>query len=107
MRKAKNDTLSNVIYYFIVVIALLGFEKGVQLFMEVMSIFNSILVEYFDSNILEVTLKHIITYSIVGIIFSIISCPRGKTGHTIGRIFYFIVGFVVSTLLGLLSRLIF
>lgn len=107
MRKVKNDTLSYAVYYFIVAIALLGFEKGMQLFMEVMSLFNSILVEYFDSNILEVTLKHIITYSIVGIIFSIISCPRGKTGHTIGRIFYFIVGFVVSTVLGLLSRLIF
>lgn len=107
MRKTKNDALSDAVYYFIIVVALLGFEKGVQLFMEVLSLFNSILMECFNPNILEVTLKHIITYSIVGIIFSIISCPRGKIGHKVGKVLYFLVGFVTSAVLELLSKLIF
>lgn len=107
MRKTKNDALSDAVYYFIVVVILLGFERGIQLFIEVTSLFNSILMEYFNSNILEVTLKHVITYSIVGIIFSIIGCLRGKIGHRVGKVLYFIVGFVISAVLELLSKLIF
>lgn len=107
MRKAKVNLLANAIYYFILIVALLGIKKGVQLFKEIIVLFNSILVNYCNSNILDITLNHVITYSIVGIIFSIIGCPRGKTGHIIGKILYFIVGFIISAALDLISKLIF
>lgn len=107
MRKITINSLTSTISCFILMVSFLGFETGIQLFKEIVVLFNSILANYCDSNILDITLNHAITYSIVGMIFSIIGCPRGKTGHIIGKILYFLVGFVIGAVLDLISKLIF
>lgn len=107
MRKTIVNSLTSTIFCFIPMLSLLGFETGIQLFKEIIVLLNSILTNYCNSNILDITLNHVITYSVVGIILSIIRCPRGKVGHITGKILYFLVGFVISAALDLISKLIF
>jgi len=52
--------------------------------------FNSILVSFFDTTILNVMFKYFIAFPIVGLILLMLDLPRGKTGHLIGKFLYFV-----------------
>ena len=67
---------------------------------------NSILISFYDTTILNVMFKYFITFPIVGLILMILGSPRGKEGHWIGKILYFIVGYGIGFLLDIVSKLV-
>ena len=69
--------------------------------------FNSILVLFYDTTILNVIFKYFITFSLVGVILLMLGSPRGKEGHWIGKILYFIVGYGIGFILDFISKLLF
>ena len=51
--------------------------------------------------------KYFITFPILGVILMMLGSPRGKEGHWIGKILYFVVGYGIGFLLDFISKLIF
>lgn len=67
----------------------------------------NITLKFYDTTILEVLFSYIISFTLVGILFSMFNGPRGKLGHLIGKILYFVVSIGVGFLLSLLSNFLF
>jgi len=42
----------------------------------------------------------------VGVILTMLGSPRGKEGHRVGKILYFIVGYIVGAILDLIANII-
>lgn len=85
----------------------LGFKETLNIVKKILSMFNSILVSFFDTTILNVMFKYFIAFPIVGLILVMLDLPRGKTGHLIGKFLYFVVGYGIGVILDFISRLIF
>ena len=86
---------------------MLGIKETLNIIKQVLPIINSILVSFFGTTVLNVMFKYFITYPLVGIILMKLGSPRGKEGHWIGRVLYFIVGYGIGFILDFISRLIF
>ena len=68
---------------------------------------NEIVKLVLGSSILNINLKYYITYPIVGVILVIIKSPNGKKGSLIGKILYFLVGYIIGFVLDYISEMIF
>ena len=68
---------------------------------------NEIVKLVLGSSILNINLKYCITYPIVGVILVIIKSPNGKKDSLIGKILYFLVGYIIGFVLDYISEMIF
>ena len=104
-RKAKD------LFRLIVIISLIVYYNGlnyaVNLFYQLLKLFNFLFIHLENTSILTIMFKYCIAYPIVGVILTAIRSPRGKEGHHIGKILYFIVGYIVSFILDGMATIIF
>lgn len=107
MSKRKTNSILELIIAFIVIGSFIGYNEAIRLMKDVFIQINLVLVSLFDTSLLSVVFKYFITFPLVGIILSLIGSPRGKEGHYIGKVFYFIIGYFVGLLLDFLSKVIF
>lgn len=107
MSKKASSQLIELVFSFAILSSFLGFKKTLNIVKKMLSMFNSILVSFFDTTILNVMFKYFIAFPIVGLILVMLDLPRGKTGHLIGKFLYFVVGYGIGVILDFISRLIF
>lgn len=107
MSKRTTSELIELAFTFVILSSFLGFKETLNIIKQILSIFNSILVSFYDTTILNVMFKYFITFPIVGVILMMLGSPRGKEGHWIGRILYFIVGYGIGLILDFISKLLF
>ena len=107
MSKRAISELIELAFTFVILSSFLGIKETLNIIKQILSMFNSILVSFYNTTILNVMFKYFITFPIVGIILMRLGSPRGKEGHWIGKILYFIVGYGIGFILDFISRLIF
>lgn len=107
MSKRATSELIELVFTFVILSSFLGIKETLNIIKQILSMFNSILVSFYDTNILNVMFKYFITFPIVGVILMMLGSPRGKEGHWIGKILYFIVGYGIGLILDFISKLIF
>ena len=107
MSKRATSELIELVFTFVILSSFLGIKETLNIIKQILSMFNSILVSCYDTNILNVMFKYFITFPIVGVILMMLGSPRGKEGHWIGKILYFIVGYGIGLILDFISKLIF
>ena len=107
MSKKSTNELVNFILIFVILSCFLGIKETLNIVKLILSMVNSILVSFYDTTILTVMFKYVITFPLVGIFLMKLGSPRGKEGHWIGKVLYFIIGYVVSFLLYIIAGLIF
>lgn len=107
MSKRTTSELIELAFTFVILSSFLGIKETLNIIKQILSIFNSILVSFYDTTILNVMFKYFITFPIVGVILMMLGSPRGKEGHWIGRILYFIVGYGIGFILDFISKLLF
>jgi len=105
--KRRTNELTNMLFCIVFLISFIGFKNTIQLTYETLKNINIITQQLFSSSILSIIFKYFITFPIVGIILVKIKAPRGKTGHYIGKILYFIIGYIVAFLLDVCTKIIF
>ena len=103
MSKRAISELIELTFTFVILSSFLGIKETLNIIKQIFSI----LVSFYDTTILNVMFKYFITFPIVGIILMHLGSPRGKEGHWIGKILYFIVGYGIGFILDFISRLIF
>ena len=107
MSKRTTSELIELVFTFIILSSFLGIKETLNIIKQILSMFNSILVLFYDTTILNVIFKYFITFPIVGVILMMLGSPRGKEGHWIGKILYFIVGYGIGFILDFISKLLF
>lgn len=106
MSRKSTGELVEVVFIFLILSSFLGIRETLNIAKQILSMFNSIMVSLYDTTILNIMFKYCITFPIVGLILMIIGSPRGKEGHWVGKILYFIVGYGVGFVLDFVSNLI-
>lgn len=107
MSQRKINRLIEFIFLSAFLISFVGFRNTIQIVYNSFKIINDFDVKLYSSSILTIMLKYIITFPIVGIILAKINVSRGKTGHYIGKVFYFGIGYFVALLLDVISKFTF
>jgi len=107
MSKKATSELIELTFIFVILSRFLGIKETLNVIKQALSMFNSILVSFYDTTILNVMFKYFIAFPIVGVILMMLGSPRGKEGYWIGKILYFIVGYGIGLILDLISKLIF
>ena len=107
MSKKATSELIELAFTFAILSSFLGIKETLNIIKQVLSMFNSILVSFYDTTILNVMFKYFITFPIVGVLLMMLGSPMGKEGHWIGKILYFVVGYGIGFLLDFISKLIF
>ncbi len=106
MSKKVSSELTGIVLTFGILSSFIGIKETFNIIKQILSMFNSILISFYDTTILNVMLKYFITFPIVGLILMTLGSPRGKEGHWIGKILYFIVGYGIGFLLDIVSKLV-
>ena len=107
MSKRTTSELIELVFTFVILSSFLGIKGTLNIIKQVLSMFDNILVSFYYITLLNVIFKYIITFPIVGVILIMLGSPRGKEGHWIGKILYFVVGYGIGFLLDFISKLIF
>ena len=107
MSKRKTNEFINMLFCIVFLISFIGFKDTIQLIYETLKNINIITIKLFSSSVLSIIFKYFITFPIVGIILVKINVSKGKTGHYIGKILYFIIGYIVAFLLDVCAKIIF
>lgn len=107
MSKRTTSELIELVFTFIILSSFLGIKETLNIIKQILSMFNSILVLFYDTTILNVIFKYFITFPLVGVILMMLDSPRGKEGHWIGKILYFVVGYGIGFILDFISKLLF
>lgn len=107
MSKFIKKEMSNLLFVFITLSGFLGIKETFSVIKEIIKMYNKILTAYFDTTILNEMFSHCLTFPIVGIILVIIRSPKGKEGRIIGKILYFIIGYIIDIVLKYISNMIF
>ena len=107
MSKCIKKEMSNLLFVFITLSGFLGIKETISVIKEIIKMYNKILTTYFDTTILNEMFSHCLTFPIVGIILVIIRSPKGKEGRVIGKILYFIIGYIIDIVLKYISNMIF
>lgn len=106
MSKKVSSELTGIALTFGILSSFFGIKETFNIIKQILSMLNSILISFYDTTILNVMFKYFITFPIVGLILMIFGSPRGKEGHWIGKILYFIVGYGIGFLLDIVSKLV-
>ncbi len=107
MSKRKANDLVSLIVISALLIHTCGLKYTLDLYFQMLKMFNTILLQLTNTSVLTVIFKYCITFPIVGIILSAIEFPRGKKGRYIGKGFYFVVGYFVGFVLDSIAKIIF
>lgn len=107
MSKRNLNELSSLIILFSLLIHFTGLKYTLNLFYQLLKSINIVLIQLNNTSVLSVLFKYCITFPTVGIILTVLGSPRGKEGHIIGKILYFIVGYLVGFIFDNISQLIF
>ncbi len=102
----KKNRTKSLMVFFVALVYIFGFKYTLDLVFQVLKLLNSVLLQFTNTSILTVMCKHYIVFSIVGIILCIIG-TRVKEGHLMGKVLYFIVGYIIGFVLNLLAKIIF
>ncbi|MBR6820738.1 MAG: hypothetical protein IKM55_00770 [Bacilli bacterium] len=107
MSKKSTNELVNFILTFVILSCFLGIKETLNIAKLILGMVNSILVSFYDTTILTVMFKYVVTFPLVGIFLMNLGSPKGKEGYWIGKVLYFIIGYAVSFLLDIIAGLIF
>lgn len=107
MSKRKNDSLIDWIVISAFLIYYTGLNNYLSLLFTTLKSINDVLLQLENISILSFVFKYYITFPIVGLILSKIGSPRGKEGHVIGKVLYFIIGYFVCLALDLIAKQVF
>lgn len=107
MSKRKANDLVSLIVISAILIHTFGIKYTLDLFFQILELFNSVLLQLTNTSILTVMFKYCIAFPIVGIILTAIGSPSGKEGHIIGKVLYFIVGYIIGFILDSIAKIIF
>ncbi len=106
----KSKTILNDFLNLIPIIALMvyftGFKNTLNIFYELLKSINLVMTQLCNESILTFVFKYLITFPIVGLLLAWIGSPRGRAGHYIGKVFYFVVGYVVAFALDLIAKFV-
>ena len=106
MSKKRINSLTEWIVLSIILIYFIGLNSYLNLLFTTIRNINEVLLQLEKTSILSYTLKYFITFPIVGLILSKIGSPRGKEGHIIGKILYFLIGYLVCLILDYIAYLV-
>lgn len=107
MSKRKANDLASLIVLSGILIHAFGLKYTLDLFYQMFKQFNSVLMQLTNTSVLTAMFKYCIAFPIVGIILTAIGSPRGKEGHIIGKVLYFIVGYIIGFILDCIATIIF
>lgn len=105
-KRASKDLIT-LITIVLLMIHYNGFRYTVNFFSQLLKLLNSIFTQLNNTSIVTVMFKYCIVFPIVGVILTAIRAPRGKKGHIIGKILYFIIGYFVGLILDYISIIMF
>lgn len=91
----------------VILIKYIGLKASISLLYQMFKLFNTILLQFNNTSVFSFTFKYYVTFPIVGIVLSYLGSPRGKEGYLIGKILYFLVGYVSCFILDLIAGIIF
>ncbi len=83
-----------------------GVYETMSVFWQVFKGVSSLVMQLLNTSILNILFKHRIVYYIVGVMLAVFQIPKGKEGHYIGVMFYFLIGLLVEPILNFLSTVI-
>ena len=107
MSRRKTNDAASLIFISIILIKYIGIKETVDMLYHMFKLINTILLQINNVSILSFVFKYYITFPIVGIILSFIGSPKGEEGKIIGKILYFIVGYVAGLVLDVIAQVIF
>lgn len=107
MSRRKECDVVSLIFITFILCKYVGIKTAINLIYHMFQLFNTILLQFNNTSILSFVFKYYITFPIVGIILSFIDSPRGKERKIIGKILYFIIGYVVCLGLDVIAQIIF
>lgn len=107
MSKRKANDLVSLIVLSGILIHTFGLKYTLDLFFQMLKLFNTVLLQLTNTSVLTVMFKYCIAFPIVGIILTAIGSPRGKEGHIIGKVLYFVVGYIIGFILDYMAKIIF
>ena len=107
MSKRRANNIASLIIMMSMLIKCMGFKESISLLYYTLKSFNSVLLQLSNTSVISYVLKYYITFPIVGSVLSCLGSPRGKQGHLIGKILYFIIGYIVCLILDFFANVIF
>jgi len=107
MSKRKANNLASLIVLSGILIHTFGLKYTLDLFYQMFKLFNSVLMQLTNTSVLTAMFKYCIAFPIVGIILTAIGSPRGKEGHIIGKVLYFIVGYIIGFVFDYIAKIVF
>lgn len=107
MSRRKEYDVVSLIFIVFILCKYVGIKETINLIYHMFQLFNTILLQFTNTSILSFVFKYYITFPIVGIILSFIGSHRGKEGKIVGKILYFIIGYVVCLVLDLIAKYMF
>ena len=103
MTKALRRDLADLISAVVVMLAFGAKDACYQM----LKIMNTTIYQLYGASLPNFLFKHVITYFIVGILFTVFNVKRGRAGHYIGKILYFVVGCIIGFILDVVANIIF
>lgn len=107
MSRRKEYDVVSLIFIVFILCKYVGIKETISLIYHMFQLFTIILLQFNNTSILSFVFKYYITFPIVGIILSFIGSHRGKEGKIVGKILYFIIGYVVCLVLDLIAKYMF
>ena len=107
MSKKQNSSLADFIALSVILIYFTGINNYLNLLFTTLKSINAVLLQLENTSILSFIFKYYITFPVVGLILSYIGSLRGKEGHVIGKVLYFLIGYIVCLGLDYIANLIF
>ncbi len=107
MSKRKANDLVSLIILSSILIHTFGLKYTLDLFYQMLKLVNNVLLQLTNTSVLTAMFKYCIAFPIVGIILTAIGSPKGKEGHIIGKVLYFIVGYIIGFILDCIATIIF
>lgn len=107
MSKKRSNQLIELSFSFVILSSFIGIKETLTIAKQMFSMFNLILVSFYDITILNVMFKYLVTFPIVGLFLMMLGSSKGKEGHWIGKFLYFIIGYVIGVILDVISNQIF
>ena len=107
MSKEINDSLLEYSCILAILTYFTGFENAYNIMLQTLKQVNDIIYQVMHTSMLSLAFGYTITYFLVRMILTAIRAPRGKEGHFIGKILYFVVSWLVGIGLDRVSKIIF
>ena len=107
MSRRKANDLAGLIVLSVILIRTYGLKYTLDLLFQMLKGINAILLQLANTSVLTAMFKYCIAFPVVGIILTAIGSPRGKEGHIVGKVLYFIVGYTIGFILDCIAKIIF